>query len=97
MNLQHSFQVKSVTNDIYLLLKNAFLPSFSAFSKITPGTLEMDFMIREDGSLCLNRITSTNADLYSYFRYKLSSLQLNGAPVEYDRIYTLHFSVKPGY
>jgi hypothetical protein len=95
MDLRHSFQVNPATSDVSMLLKNAFLPSFPMLPNITLGMLEMDFMIRDDGSLSLSRIISTNADLYSYFRRKLFTLQLNEGVIEHNLVYKLRFSVYP--
>ena len=92
MNLQSFFQVNAGTRDLTLLLQDAFLPSMNIFSNITGGKIEMDFIICEDGSLCMKRITSTNADLYYYFRRKLTTLRLTGSYVEFNRVYTLRAS-----
>ena len=91
--MQPFFQVSEVSEDVFLVLKNAFVPHLKDLSGFTPGFVEMDFFLCEDGSLCMNRISSSNADLYAYFRGKVTSLRIEHTLVKRRRSYNLKFSV----
>jgi hypothetical protein len=95
MNFPSFFQVSGETEEVSVILKEAFIPPLNGFPDIIRGKLELDFKICVDGSIILNRLTSTNADLYSYFRSRLAVLRLTNLTFESDRDYTLQVSFSP--
>ncbi len=70
------FIVTDVDEDVARQLRTAFLVPMNGAARFTCGCVEMDFLICSDGSLSLKRISSSNADLYSWFRKQAETVRI---------------------
>jgi hypothetical protein len=91
--MESRYQVMAFPGEISGLLRDLFLANAGPAIAGHSGTVELDFRVSEDGSLSINRLLSTNADLYAYFRKKVNTVRVEDHILQVGGLYSFRVVV----